>query len=331
MRTIATHEFPEEIGHIYKRARRLEWITVAYVVTSTTFLFFAMGNSQAMRTSFFEDLVSVVPAMAFLICTRLARQPPSSSYPYGMHRATSIGHLIAALALSSMGLFLLIEGGLKLHEQEKVTIGTVTIFGQTMWGGWPMLAALLYTAVPSFFLGRMKTKLAPRLHDKILHADAAMMRADWMAETAAATGVIGLGLGIWWFDPLAAVLVSGGVLYDGWTNLRIAITDLVDRRPMKTDGSDWEGLPTEVRRMLKTLDWVEDAEVRMREEGHIFMGEAFVIPKSGVSQLTRLISQAVEEVKALDWRVHDIVVMPVGHLSQVGKNGGTHHRTVTRA
>ncbi|MFC3726452.1 cation transporter [Neoaquamicrobium sediminum] len=153
MRTITAHEFPQEIAYVYARARRLEWIAVGYIASSTAFLFFVMGSSQAMRTSFFEDAVSIVPAVAFLVCTRLARRAPTDNFPYGLHRATSIGHLIAALALSTMGLFLLIEGGLKLISQEKATIGTVTFLGHSIWAGWPMLIALLYTAVHPSSLG----------------------------------------------------------------------------------------------------------------------------------------------------------------------------------
>ena len=71
-----------------------------------------------------------------------------------------------------------------------------------------MLAAIAYSAVPSVLLGRAKLRLAPKIHDKVLLADADMMRADWMAEAATAVGGVGAGFGLWWLDPLAAALVS---------------------------------------------------------------------------------------------------------------------------
>lgn len=329
MRAISAHEFPPEIDKIYRRARVLEWVTLGYIASSSLFLYLTMGNSQAMRTSFFEELISSVPAIAFLVCTRIARTEPTANYPYGMHRATSIGHLVAALALAAMGLFLLFEGSYKLLAQEKASIGSVTVLGNTIWAGWPMLAALIYTGVPPVFLGRMKAKLAPELHDKVLHADADMMKADWMTETATAIGVIGLGFGMWWLDPLAAVVVSAEILKDGITNVRFAMTDLADRRPRKADDSDWEQLPYEIGDMLRRLDWVEGAEVRMREEGHIFMGEAFVVPNRDAEDLVLLIEQAVEEAKALDWRVHDLVITPVARLS--GQAGAGPQRDSSQA
>ncbi|MBX9462892.1 MAG: hypothetical protein KL840_07960 [Aquamicrobium sp.] len=47
------------------------------------------------------------------------------------------------------------------------------------------------------------------------------------------------------------------------------------------------------------------------------MGEAFVVPKAGTSRLTTLIMEAAAKVKTLDWRVHDIAIMPVKNLPQM--------------
>ena len=118
--------------------------------------------------------------------------------------------------------------------------------------------------------------------------------------SATAVGVIGIGFGYWWLDPLAAALVSLDILKDGGSNLYVAVTDLTDRRPQKTDRSDWEHLPDEIRDRLKDMDWIADAQVRMREEGHIFLGEAFVVPKPGTADLVRRLGQAIDEMKALD-------------------------------
>jgi len=314
VRPIAAVEFPPEVEATYRKARRLAWVTVAYVASAAAFLYATMGTSQAMRTSFFEDVVSVVPSVAFLVGTAVARRAPKPDYPYGTHRATSIAYLTASLALCAMGVFLLAEAAVKVLSDEKTTIGGFSLFGHVVWGGWPMLAAIAYSAVPSVLLGRAKLRLAPKIHDKVLLADADMMRADWMAEAATAVGVVGAGFGLWWLDPLAAALVSADILKDGVFNLKTAVLDLADRRPKNTDGSDWERLPEQVRDMLRGLDWVADAEVRMREEGHIFMGEAFVVPRPGADDLVRKIGQAAEAAKALDWRMHELTVMPVERL-----------------
>lgn len=314
MRPIAAVEFPEEVEQTYREARRLEWVTIAFVSSAVVLLYVTMGTSQAMRAGFFEDVVSFVPAIAFLVASAIARRAPEPNFPYGTHRATSIAYLTAALALCGMGLFLLVEAVVKVLASEKTTIGGVSLFGTVMWGGWPMLAAVAYSAIPSVVLGHMKLRLAPKLHDKVLFADAEMMRADWMAGTATAIGVIGIGFGVWWLDPLAAALVSVDILKDGVSNLKTAVLDLVGRHPQKTDQSGQEPMPETVRDLLLGLDWVADAEVRLREEGHIFMGEAFVVPRPGTDDIMRKVGEAADAAKRLNWRMHELTIMPVEQL-----------------
>lgn len=315
MRPVGQIEFPPKQEQAFRRARRLEWISLAYTSTAVFFLYLTMGSSQAMRTSWLEDIISLVPPIAFLVCSRLATRKASSRFPYGTHSAVSIGYLTSSLALLAMGGFLLAEAVIKLLSAERTTIGGLTLFGTTVWAGWPMLAALAYTGIPSFFLGRAKHKLAPLLHDKILYADAEMMKADWMAETAAAVGVIGAGVGLWWADAVAAGLVSLDILRDGARNMIAAVTDLVDETPKKTtDRSKLEALPGELARYAETFDWVEKAEVRMREKGHVFFGEIFVVPRSrqmSANDLTAHICDLAEKAKAYNWRIHDVTVMPV--------------------
>lgn len=313
MRPVAQVEYPQEQQVLYRRAQRLEWATIIYMASAAIVLAFTMGTSQAMRTSFFDDLLSIIPPLSFLITTKIARRPATPEFPYGQHAAVSIGFLTSSLALLAMGAYLLIEATLKLALVERTTIGGVTLFGRTIWAGWLMLAGLAYSLLPPILLGRAKQKLAPKLHDKVLFADAMMNRADWMTGAATAIGVLGVGAGFWWADPAAAALVSADILRDGSKTLSTAITDLIARRPEKTDGSGAEPLPARVRSFLERLDWVERAEVRLREQGHVFFGEAFVVPRSP-SDLPRRIEQAVEEAKKLNWRLLELVIMPVSRL-----------------
>jgi divalent metal cation (Fe/Co/Zn/Cd) transporter len=311
MKRVRRIEFPEEQEAAFAKARRLEWLSIAYLVSAALFLFFVMGSSQAMRTSWLEDMISIVPPVAFLISSRLATRAATREYPYGMHASVSVGYLTSALAIFAMGAFLLIEAALKLFHQERTTIGGFDLFGMTIWAGWPMLLALAYTGIPSFFLGRAKKKLAPVIHDKALYADAEMNRADWMAESAAAAGVLGAGFGYWWADPVAAGLVSLDIVRDGLTNLRAAVNDLIDETPRRTtDRSKLEPLPEQVAEQLEKLPWVERADVRMREEGHVFFGEAFVVPKT-TENIVRDIAEAARKASAINWRVHDLTIMPV--------------------
>lgn len=314
MRLSRQFEFPPEQEAAYRKARRLEWLTLAYIASAATALFVTMGSSQAMRTSFYEDVISSVPSIAFLVGTAIARRAPRDHFPFGFHRATAIAYLVAALALLGMGGFLLMEAVMKVLHGERTTIGGMHIFGQTVWAGWPMFAAIAWSAVPAVLLGRVAAKLAPKIHDKVLFAQADMMKADWMAESATAIGVLGVGLGFWWVDPLAAAVVSLDILKDGVTNVKVAVSDLMDRRPMKADRSAFENTPEQLKLWLEQQDWVREADVRQRDEGHVFFSEAFVTVEDGVEDLPTRVRETLDRVKDLNWRLHDLTITPVDRL-----------------
>jgi hypothetical protein len=55
-----------------------------------------------------------------------------------------------------------------------------------VWLGWLMIAALVYSGIPPFILGRMKLPLARELHEKALQTDADINKGDWLAGLAVA-------------------------------------------------------------------------------------------------------------------------------------------------
>lgn len=311
MKHVQRVEFPPEQRDALSRARRLEWLTLAYLVTSIGVLYLVMGSSQAMKTQWLDDFVSMVAPTAFLVTTWIAARPASPEYPYGHHRAVSIGYLVASLALAGIGLFLLVDSGIKLVGLERATIGGMEIFGTVVWAGWPMLVALAYASVPSFFLGRAKLKLARKIHDKTLYTDAEINRADWMSALAAGGGVLGIGFGFWWADAAVAVLISLDIMRDGYSNIRAALSALTDEMPHKTvEPDEPDLLPAALERELAGLDWIERVAVRMREQGHVYFGEIFVVPASH-ERLAENLRDLAERARRFHWRVHDVTVMPV--------------------
>lgn len=326
MRLRAPFELPEDKQRDLARAKRLEWWTLGFLATIVAAMYLAMGGSQAMKTAWIEDVLSMVPPVLFLVALRQRRKDPDAWYPYGRRRVVLLAFLGASAAVVLVGLFVLYDGATKLLAAEHPTIGTVRLppwlpfgaGGRDVWAGWVMVAALVYSIVPPVVLGRMKLRLAEDVHEKVLHADAAMNKADWMTGTAAVAGVVGVGLGLWWADAAAAVAISADVIWDGVKNLRGALADLMDRRPTTIEGDEASDLPDRLRDVLLGLDWVADADVRLREEGHVVSGEAFVVPRSWDLRADALVDrlrEAGDALVAADWRVYEVVVMPVRSLA----------------
>lgn len=258
-------ETPVEIVEDLRRAKRLEWWTLAGMASATLATFFAMGSSQTMKTAFIEDLLSLIPAITFLIAAKLEPRPPTEKYAFGFVRVNSLAFLASAVVLALLGSLLLFDGLSALAKGEHPTIGPVELFGRMIWLGWIMIAALTYSTIVPVVLGRLKLPVAKRLNDKVLHTDADMQKADWQSGLAGIVGILGVGLGLWWADAAAAALISLSILGDGFKNIRIAAAELLDSVPRALEGPQ---IAADARRLRERLQarWPE-AHVRLRESG----------------------------------------------------------------
>lgn len=309
-----TYELPPDKAALHRRAVRLEWWTIAFFVVAITALALVLGQSQAMKAAWVEDVLALAPPIAFLIADRYRNRPSDDEHPYGHHRSVAIAFLASALALLTLGGYILVKSVLRLVQGERPPIGLIEIFGHALWLGWPMIAVLLATMVPAILLGRAKTKLAAQLHDKVLYADAEMNRADWLTAGAAVLGIIGIGAGLWWADAVAAIIISADIVRDGVRTTRTAVADLVDRRPRTVTDDRPHPLPTRLTELALARPWVTDAWIRLREEGHVFVGEVLVVPRPGTEDLVDRLDELGRLLRDADWRMHDIAVMPVPEI-----------------
>lgn len=311
----SSFELPDEQEAQLKRARRLEWATIFFMLTITAAVGFTLSTSQAMKATWVEDLLSFVPPIAFLIAIKFRRRKPNARFPYGYRRAMSIAFLVASVALFGFGLFILVDSVLALVYAVRPTIGSIEIFGRQVWFGWVMIAVLAYSVIPPVILGRLKQPLAIELHEKVLYTDAEMNKADWMTGLAGIAGIVGIGYGFWWADAVAAGTISLDVVKDGAKNLKHAVTDLMDERPTTVEREEPDSLSDKIKATLEDLAWVKEASVRLREEGDVVTGEAFVVPRDEDDLLAR-VALAEEAVKDLHWRIYDVIVVPRTDLPQ---------------
>lgn len=306
---------PLEQHEALHKARRLQWVGLAYLLSCVVVVYLAMGSSQAMKVAWVEDLLSLIPPIAFLIAIRRTRKPPSVSHPYGHHRTVGAAHLAAAVALLAMGVFLVVDSASGLIAGEHPPIGTVRLFGHTFWAGWLMVAAMVYTGVGPVILGRLKQPLAKTLHDKVLFADADMNKADWMTAAGAILGILGIGIGLWWADAVAALGIALSIVKDGVQQLRSAVDDLLDAEAHTHDDKAVHPVVDDVLAVLRDRAWVQRGGIRVRDMGHVFHAELFVVPV-GDRALLEQCEELTRAVRALDWKLRDTVVIPVTELPE---------------
>ena len=279
-----SERLPEDLRETLRRAKRLEWFNIGFTISIIVVMGLVLGQSQAMKTAWVEDTLGLIPPIVFLIAARFEMKEPSRRFPFGFDRVHSLGFLIAAVALAGVGLMLLWDAASGLIHQDHATVGSIELFGQSIWLGWLMIAAQAYSIVPPLIIGWLEMPLARKLQDEVLFTDAKMNKANWQTGAAGIAGIVGLGLGYWWADAVAAGLISIGIVADGWRALKVATFELIDGSPRSLGSSALDG---ESRLLIAELNKrFPGADVRLRETGrHIRAQVSGVEPPKGAVDL----------------------------------------------
>lgn len=313
-----SYDLPDEKRRLYERGLALEWWTLFFMGTITLLIYLTMGASQAMKAAWVEDVLSMLPPIAILVAAHYRDRPASEDFPYGYHGSIQVAFLLTAVVLLVLGGYILVDSAHGLLTAHHPTIGTKVLFGHQVWAGWLMIAVLSYSIVPPMVLGRMKLPIARETHDKALHADADINKADWLTGGAGILGILGIGAGLWWADSVAALVISVDIVLDGLKNLKRVTADILQQRPTSVAEGEPLDLDERIRRSLTRLPWIEDAAARLREEGHVVVGETFVVPRGG-SATVEQVGEAREAATEVDWRLHDLVVTLVDEVSEEGE------------
>jgi divalent metal cation (Fe/Co/Zn/Cd) transporter len=112
---------------------------------------------------------------------------------------------------------------------------------------------------------------------------------EWItiAFLAGAITIVGLVAGnsqamkvaLWWTDAVAALFISLSILTDGVKNMRSSIMDLTDVRATTFDNKKPHPVVGKLEQYLRGLDWVAEAGVRARDEGHVFTSSVSWCPR----------------------------------------------------
>jgi divalent metal cation (Fe/Co/Zn/Cd) transporter len=270
----ATHveKLPPALCETLRRAERLEYWNIFWTITIIVVMGLVLGQSQTMKTAWIEDTLGLVPPIAFLIAARMERNGrPSRKFPFGFERVNGLGFFVAAVALTATGALLLWDSAMTLVKAEHATVGSIQLFGHDIWLGWLMIGAQIYALIPPMIIGRKELPLAKDLADKLLHTDALMNKANWMTGAAGVAGIIGLGLGWWWADSVAAAFISFDIVHDGLKALRSSTAELVDGAPRGLASVD---ISEEAEALEKALaERYPDARILLRETGRLIRAE----------------------------------------------------------
>ena len=180
----------------------------------------AITGSIAILTEAAHSSIDLVASVIALISVRKADEPPDREHPYGHEKAEN-------LAAAIEGMLILIGAGIIVFEATRRLVdgGQVEHLGVG-------IAVIGFSAVANLGVSGYLGRRAREHRSAALAGDAAHLRADAMTSIGV---LVGLGLvaitGVDAFDPIAALVVAGAIVFAGLRILTGSSRVLMDEAP----------------------------------------------------------------------------------------------------
>ncbi|MFD2614224.1 cation diffusion facilitator family transporter [Paenibacillus gansuensis] len=242
-----------------KKGERGAWISIgAYIVLSLFKVISGyFGKSEALIADGVNNMTDIVASVAVLIGLKISQKPPDKDHPYGHFRAETIAAMVASFIMATVGLQVLITAVRSFFDTTREE--------PEFFGVW----VALLSAGAMFLVYFYNRRLAAQINNQALNAAAQDNKSDALVSIGAAVGIAGASLGLWWLDPLAALLVGCIILKTAWEIFK-------DTTHALTDGFDIAQL-SELRTTVKNTEGVRAIkDIRGRVHGNHVLVDVIV-------------------------------------------------------
>ena len=198
-----------------------------------------LGNAYVLVADAIESLTDVGSSLIVWLGLRVASQPPTVKYPYGRGRAETLSALIVAAMLFAAAGLIAVQSVHQIRTPHRAPAPFTLI-------------VLVAVVVIKESLFRFVLTVGEGVQSTAIRADAWHHRSDAITSGAAFVGIciaLAGGPGYETADDWAALLASGIILINGYSILRPALGELLDRTPDS-------GIETEVRRLACSIPGV---------------------------------------------------------------------------
>lgn len=197
------------------------------------------GNAYVLIADAVESLTDVFSSLAVWIGLRVAARPADASYPYGRGRAETLSAVLVALML------FVAAGSITLESVRQIQTPHQAPAPFT-------LAVLVAVIVVKEVMFRFVLTVGEGVESTAIKADAWHHRSDAITSAAAFLGIsvaLWCGPGYETADDWAALVAAGIIMINGYSILRPALGEMLDRTPDT-------GIVTEVRRLAASVPGV---------------------------------------------------------------------------
>jgi cation diffusion facilitator family transporter len=181
------------------------------------------SGSLAVLGSAVDSSVDALSNVLALFVIRVAARAPDEDHPYGHGKFETLGALAIAGFLS-ISCFELVRQAVNhlASGQDRAVVSD------------PQLALLVVTLGVNVGIAWYETRRGAALGSALLIADAAHTRADVFITAGVVAGVLFARQGLWWLDPVLAIIVAFVIVAVAYRILARTVPVLVDQRAIPT-------------------------------------------------------------------------------------------------
>jgi cation diffusion facilitator family transporter len=176
-----------------------------------------LGASSALVVDGTHSLTDVVGSSAIIVASRVSGRPADESHPYGYGKAEFIGSAVVYTLL------LVLSAG--------IVFGAVVVLlrGKAEPPHYLTLLGAVVSVLGNYVMYLFAHCAGSKANSPAILADAFENRADALSSIAAVVGITGAIFIHPLFDPITAVVVGGMILWNCLTQLKVSVSNLIDR------------------------------------------------------------------------------------------------------
>ena len=248
------------------------------------------ANSLAILGAALDSAVDALTNGLAMLLVRVAAKAPDDEHPYGHGKFETLGTL-AIVGFLSISSFELVRGAVN----HLLSGGHAVIV--TDW----QLAVLVLTVGVNVLVAWYEQRRGTELGSQLLIADASHTRADVFVTVGVLVGLLLARQGLWWADPVVAIVVAAVILRVAYGIVARAVPVLVDERALP---------PTQIQGAAEEVHGVKSAyRIRSRGAPPLRYAEVTISVDRGANVAdAHAIADAVEERLKHNLQLHEVIV-----------------------
>ncbi len=194
----------------------------AVIITLIKILAAYFSGSLGVLSEVFNSAIDIFVCLVTILSIKYSSRPPDEDHNYGHEKVESFSALFQVFILFITASYIIYEAAVRLFGNKQVEVKV------NLW----IFLALIISMVIDFYRARILRKIARETKSNALEADALHFSSDILSS-----GVVIIGLILVYFnisktaDTIAALIVTGVIIYLGFRLSKKSIDSLMDRVP----------------------------------------------------------------------------------------------------